>query len=97
MTQVTWRAPESLVERVRRAATNQGRSLNEYLTVVLSAATDPELATSEAVRVRERLAAAGLLVPPTRAAARPDPEAVARARASAGRGTPLSEYVTDGR
>ena len=97
MTQVTWRAPESLVERVRRAAKDQGRSLNDYLTVVLTAATDPELATSEAARVRERLAAAGLLVPPTRAAARPDAEAVGRARASAGRGVPLSDFVSDGR
>ncbi len=97
MTQVTWRAPDSLVERVRRAARDQGRSLNDYLTVVLGAATDPELATSEAVRVRERLAAAGLLVPATRGAVRPDPGAVARARASAGRGTPVSTYVTDGR
>jgi hypothetical protein len=97
MTQVTWRAPDSLVERVRRAATEQGRSLNEYLTVVLAAATDPELATSETVRVRKRLAAAGLLVPPTRAAVRPDRDGVARARVSAGRGTLLSAYVTDGR
>ena len=97
MTQVTWRASDSLVERVRRAAKDQGRSLNDYLTVVLAAATDPELATSEAVRVRERLAAAGLLVPPARSGVRPDPGAVARARASAARGTPLSDLVSDGR
>ncbi len=97
MTQVTWRAPDALVERVRRAAQEQGRSLNDYLTVVLAAATDPELATSEAVRVRERLAAAGLLVHPDRSALRPDRAAVARARASAAQGTPLPDYVSDGR
>ncbi len=97
MAEVRWRGPDSLVERVRRAAKDQGRTLNDYLTVVLAAATDPELATSEAVRVREGLAAAGLLVPATRGAVRPDPNAVARARASAGRGTPLSTYVTNGR
>ena len=61
MAQVSWRADDELVERVRQVASWSGRSLNEYLTVVLSAATDPELAGSEADAVRERLALAGLL------------------------------------
>lgn len=97
MTQVTWRASDDLVERVRRAARDRGRSLIDYLTVVLAAATDPELATSEAVRVRERLAAADLLVSGHPVARRPDPAAVARARSRAGTGTSLSSIVTAGR
>ena len=71
--------------------------MNDYLTAVLTAATDPELATTEAARVRERLASAGILVPAARTVARPDSDAVARARAAAGRGKALSDYVTDGR
>ena len=65
MAQVSWRADDELVERVRQVASRSGRSLNEYLTVVLSAATDPELAGSEVDGVRERLALAGLLEEPT--------------------------------
>ena len=42
MSQVTWRAPDDLVERVRRAAARQGHSLNEYLTRLAEAAVDPE-------------------------------------------------------
>ena len=96
MTQVTWRAPDELVDRVRRLAAEQGRSMNDLLTAVLAAATDPSLAGSEAERVRERLAAAGLLVPTPRQPAprrRPGREEVSRARSAAGKGTPLSELV----
>jgi hypothetical protein len=97
MTQVTWRAPEELVSQVREAATRQGRSLNDYLTQLARAATDPQLAGSDAERLRERLAQAGLLAPPGSPRRRPDPEAVARARQAAGRGTPLSDLVVEGR
>jgi hypothetical protein len=95
--QVTWRAPDELVARVRTAAAAQGRSVNEYLTRLAEAATDPDLAGDEATRIRERLARAGLLVPPAPPRTRPDPDAVAAARAAAGTGTPLSHLVTDGR
>lgn len=97
MTQVTWRAPDELVDRIRVAAAAQNRSVNEYLTRLAEAATDPDLAGDDAARTRERLARAGLLVhagPPRR---RPDPAAVAAARAAAGAGTPLSDLVTEDR
>ena len=42
MSQVTWRAPDELVERVRQVAARQGRSLNDYLTRLAEAAVDPE-------------------------------------------------------
>jgi hypothetical protein len=93
MAQVTWRAPDALVKRVRQIAESEGRSMNEYLTFVLDAATDPAHAEGDAERLRERLARAGLLAaagPPHR---RPDGRALARARHAAGRGTPLSDVV----
>lgn len=97
MTQVTWRAPKELVDRVRVAAAAQNRSVNEYLTRLAEAATDPDLAGSDAARTRERLIRAGLLVPPGPPRPRPDPDAVAAARAAAGAGTSLSDLVVDGR
>lgn len=97
MTQVTWRAPDDVVERARQAAAREGRSLNDYLTQLARAATDPELAGSDVERLRERLAQAGLLAPPGSPRRRPDPAAVARARQAAGHGTPLSDLVGQGR
>lgn len=98
MAQMTWRTSDALLERVRRQAQQQGRSLNEWVTAVLSAATDPSLAGDEAQRVRERLAAAGLLDAiepgPNR---RPDRADVDRARIAAGRGVPVSDLVAEGR
>jgi hypothetical protein len=97
MAQVTWRATEELVDRVRVAAAAQNRSVNEYLTRLAEAATDPDLAGDDAARTRERLARAGLLVAAGPPRPRPDPDAVAAARAAAGGGTPLSELIADGR
>ncbi|GAA5167241.1 hypothetical protein GCM10023321_59680 [Pseudonocardia eucalypti] len=97
MAQVTWRLPDELMERVRAAAAAADRSVNEYLTRLAEAATDPDLAGDDAARTRERLTRAGLLVPPGPPRQRPDPDAVAVARAAAGRGTPLSELVEDDR
>lgn len=94
---VTWRAAAELVQRVREAAQRQGKSMNEYLTQVLDAATDPELAGDEQTRVRERLRRAGLLAEEGSPRERPDPTAVAQARAAAGLGTPLSQLVTEDR
>ena len=71
--------------------------MNEFLTQVLRAVTDPESGGSEAERVRERLARAGLLAPPGNVRTRPPAEAVARARQAAGTGTPLAEIVSRGR
>ena len=98
MAQMTWRTSDEVLERVRRQAREHGRSLNDWVTAVLSAATDPSLAGDEAQRVRERLAAAGLLEPVQPVGRRRPADAdVARARAAAGRGTPLSELVGEGR
>ena len=99
MGQVSWRAPDELVERVRHAATQAGSSVNSWISRVLDAATDPDLSGSEADRVRERLARAGLLAEPSTMipAEHPDPAAVAAARAKAGQGMPLSQLVIDGR
>jgi len=90
--------PDDLIGRLKDAAQESGRSVNSWATDVLWAAVDPELAGEEAARVRERLARAGLLATGRpRTGARPDPEVLARARAAAGQGTPLSEIVAEDR
>ena len=92
MAHITWRADEALVLRVKRAAAASHRSLNEYLSVVLDAATDPDRAGSESERVRERLLHAGLLAAPVSTQTRPPADAVEAAglRASRGRCGPTS-------
>lgn len=97
MQQVTWRAPDELLQRVRAVAARQGYSVNEFLTRVLDAATDPDLAGTEAERVRERLGQAGLLVLPTPVSHRPDPQLVAEAGRRAGRGTSLADIISHDR
>jgi hypothetical protein len=97
MAQVTWRAPDELVDRVKRAAAERGRSVNDYLSTVLDAATDPSFAGDEAAVLRERLARAGLLAPSHAPRQRPPADQVAKARARAGRGTSLSEIVSQQR
>ena len=98
MQQISWRASDELVGRVRHAAAVTGSSVNAWMSRVLDAATDPELSGSEVERLRERLARAGLLAEPTSIrVTRPDPEEVADAQRAAGRGTPLSELVIEGR
>lgn len=93
MQQVTWRAPEPLLDRVRSTARRHGYSVNEFLTRVLDAATDADLAGDEAARIRERLAQAGLLAATTPVSRRPDAQQVADARRRAGAGTPLADIV----
>jgi plasmid stability protein len=97
MAQLTVRTTDELVDRVRAAANRLGRSMNEYVVAVLGAATDPDLAGDDAERIRERLARAGLLASTGETRRRPDADAVAEARAAAGRGTPLSDIVTSDR
>jgi hypothetical protein len=97
MEQVTWRAPADLVERVRRAAQRQRRSMNDYVTAVLDAATNPLLAGSEAERLRERLDQAGLLAEPGERHVRPGRGETAAARRRAGTGTALSQLVSEDR
>ena len=94
---MTWRAPADLIERVRRAARRQHRSMNDYVTAVLDAATNPRLAGSEAERLRERLDQAGLLAEPGERHRRPSREETAGARSRAGAWTALSQLVSDDR
>lgn len=97
---MTWRTSEELLERVRSQAERHGRSLNDWVSTVMAAASDPSHAGGDADRVRERLAHAGLLETtaalPT-SARRPASRRLAAARAAAGRGTPLSDLVTEAR
>jgi hypothetical protein len=98
MAQVSWRAPEALVEQVKAVAAREGRSLNEYLTRVLTAVVDPDTADDEMTSLRERLARAGILAPPTAAVAAPDPIAVADARREIARsGVLVSDLVSEDR
>lgn len=95
--QVTWRADDELVDRVRHAARAWGWSVNEYVTRVLDAATDPAHAADDTERLRERLSRAGLLAAPGAPRTRPPHAAVQRARRAASDGTPLSDFVHRGR
>ncbi|TAM87280.1 MAG: transcriptional regulator [Jatrophihabitans sp.] len=72
--------------------------MNGFVVAVLDAATNPDLAGADAQRVRERLAAAGLLADiAPRAGARPSSRAVATARRAAGTGRRLADLVSNGR
>ncbi len=71
--------------------------MNDYLTHVLDAATNPDLAGSEASRLRERLERAGLLVPEQEPRDRPSKDAVDQARQAAGSGTALADLVAEER
>lgn len=98
MAQVTLRLPDELVSQLKAAASARGRSLNRWATETLSAAVNPDLAGDEAERLRERLRRAGLLAVVAGPARRRAPKtAAARARAEAGRGTPLSDLVAEDR
>jgi hypothetical protein len=98
MRQLTLRVPEELAERLKGTAHDRGESVNGYAVKVLSAAVDPDLAGDEVTGLRDRLARAGLLLTPERIPAkRPSARSLSRARAAAGRGRPLSDFVTEGR
>ncbi|AIJ21064.1 hypothetical protein [Amycolatopsis methanolica] len=90
MSQVSWRAADELVHRVRQAAAQRGESMNEFITRVLDAATDPDLAGDENARLRERLRRAGLLWEPETPTTRPDPAAVTAAARRAAASGPLA-------
>ena len=94
---MTWRAPADLIERVRRAARRQHRSMNDYVTAVLDAATNPRLAGTEVERLRERLDQAGLLTEPSERHRRPPREEADGARRRACVGTALSQLVSEDR
>ena len=95
MAQVTWRATDELVRRVQAVAAAEGLSMNELMTRVLAIATDSDDRDPAAVRLRERLRAAGMLTswaPTTRKP--PDGADLERARAAAGTGTRLADIVS---
>lgn len=98
MAQVSWRADDDLVARVKLAARANGRSMNEFVTFVLDVATDPKRAGTEAERVRERLQQAGLLATPRRSTSRrPSRAAVEAAGRRAASGSLLANLVSEGR
>lgn len=95
---MTWRVPDHILDQVRRQAERHGRSLNDWVTTVMAAASDPSYAADEAQQVRERLARAGLLeLPAGDRPRRPPARRVEAARARAGSGRPLSELVAEQR
>ncbi len=98
MHQFSARLSDERAAAVRRLAAARGRSLNQTFEDLVAAATDPALAGDELAALRERLERAGLRFDPSGlASTSPDAAAVAEARAAAGRGTPLSELVVEGR
>lgn len=94
MAQVTWRTSGPLIERVQNLAAAQGVSMNEFLTRVLTIATDSDEADPLAVRLRDRLRAAGVLAEGTAMAGRPGERELAQAKAAAGTGVALSDVVS---
>lgn len=93
MSQMTWRTTDALLERVRAVAASRGMSLNHFVTEVLDAATNPELARTDLAWVTERLAHAGLLAVSGLPRAHPDAAEFAAARKAAGRGGPLGSDI----
>lgn len=83
--------------RPRHEADQRGSSINEFVTRVLDAATDPEPTDDESLRIREQLAAAGLLATTAPPRPRPAEQDLARAGRRAGQGHPLADLVQDRR
>jgi hypothetical protein len=99
MQQFSVRLSDDGGDAIRRLAAARGRSINQTFEDLVAAATDPEHAGDERAALRERLARARLAfdvsaLPDAQAPAADDLE---RARKAAGRGTALSELVSEGR
>ena len=71
--------------------------MNEFLSRVPGIAVATDESDPAAVRLRGRLRAAAMLAVGTTLPERPDAEALAGARAAAGRGQPLSDIVSNQR
>lgn len=98
MANVTLRVEDETWEAVKAAAEREGQSANAYIAGVLSALTDPDSAGDRGERIRERLRRAGMLEePPHTTKRRPSAAAVRAAGRRAGRGTPVSDLVSEGR
>jgi hypothetical protein len=99
MKQFSVRLSDEHGDAVRRLAAARGRSVNQTFEDLVAAATDPAHAGSPLLELRERLGRAGLVfdvsaLPDARV---PGEQELERARAAAGRGTPLAELVSEGR
>lgn len=69
--------------------------MNELINRVLALATDSDEVDPQSVRLRTRLRAAGMLAHGSSARGpRPSSDDLARARAAAGEGVPLSDVVS---
>lgn len=99
MQQFSVRLSDERAAAVRRLAADRRRSLNQTFGDLVGAATDPAHAGSELATLRDRLRRAGLLfdVSVLSDAPAPDERELEAARAAAGRGTPLSDLVSEGR
>jgi hypothetical protein len=95
--QVSWRSSEELIVRVQSVAKEKGLSMNEFITQVMDAATNPDLSGDLAVRTRERLERAGLALQRHSPRIRPDDTEVAEAGRAAGAGAAMSDLVGEGR
>lgn len=81
-------------KRVQTVAASEGLSMNELMTRVLSLATDSDERDPAAVRLPERLRAAGMLASWTSPPGPPDAADLERARTAAGAATPLADIVS---
>jgi hypothetical protein len=99
MEQFSVRLSDERGRAVRRLAADRGRSINQTFEDLVAAATDPALAADDLQALRERLARAGLVfdVSELPGDVAPTDEELARARATAGRRTPLARLVSEGR
>ncbi len=98
MKQITLRVPDDLAADLRDEAARLGFSVNGFVINGLRGWLDPDAEGDEVERLRAKLRRAGLLEEPEPySGERPEPEALERARIAAGRGTPLSDLVSEGR
>lgn len=99
MHQFSVRLSDDRAMAIKRLAHARGRSVNQTFEDLVVAATDPDHAGGADAALRERLARADLVWDASAlgAGARPDPASLASARAAAGRGTSLSEVVSEQR
>lgn len=99
MQQFSVRLTDDHAAALRRLAAERRRSLNQTFDDLVAAATDPAYAGSDVAALRDRLGRAGLTFDVSALADAPGPDEheLERARAAAGRRTPLAELVSEGR
>jgi predicted transcriptional regulator len=98
MRQFSVRLSDDHAAAVKRLAQARGRSVNQTFEDLVVAATDPANASDAMSTLRERMLRAGLIYDvPVGVGVGPDASALELARAAAGRGTPLSQIVSEQR